>query len=134
MSETKPLSILVAMSRVSFEEDLYRLMTEEGLSRSELADRIGASTAYISKIFNGTTNYTLKTMAKLAQAVGANVQVRLCRDGEEVARVMDVETAIEFDAAHGAEFEGEPLEVPVPCRPCEPWQPTALAAAPASKD
>ena len=99
-SSQTEIDSLVSLARIGFEEDLYRLIQAEQITRSELARRIETSSAYISKIFNGTTNYTLQTMAKLAKAVGAIVQIRLVSEGREVVRVMDVDTARRFDDQH----------------------------------
>lgn len=88
---------LASLARIGFEEDLYRLMQAEQITRSELARRIESSSAYISKVLNGTSNYTLQTMAKLAEAVGAIVQIRLVLEGREAVRVLSIKDAQEFD-------------------------------------
>lgn len=85
---------------LSFEEDLFRLMEERGISRADLARAIGASTAYVSKILNGESNYTLRTMAKLARAVEGVLQVRIVDEEGEVVRVLDYGTARHLDALH----------------------------------
>jgi transcriptional regulator with XRE-family HTH domain len=52
-------------------------MEEQGVSRSELAARIGHRPSYITKVLRGTTNLTAASMAKLAQAIGARVRIHL---------------------------------------------------------
>jgi transcriptional regulator with XRE-family HTH domain len=83
----------VELARIDFEEDLYRLMEEQELSQADLAKAVGVSPAFISKVLHGSTNYTLKTMAKLGRALGASLHVRLAVDNEEVVRVVSPETA-----------------------------------------
>lgn len=85
---------------IGFEEDLERLMDREGMSRADLAREYGASTAFISKVLNGTTNYTLKTMAKLGRAVRAVLQVRLISEDDEVVRILTLDDAELFDSLH----------------------------------
>lgn len=96
--EDQPLSYWMAVARMGFEEDFNRLFDELGLSRTELAERIGTTPAYISKILNGGAgNFQLETMTKLARAIDAILQVRLIKGDGEVVRVVDYETARALD-------------------------------------
>lgn len=45
-------------------------MKEEGLTQKALAERIGCSQQYVSKILKGTENLSLETMTKLEMALG----------------------------------------------------------------
>jgi len=60
-----------------FTEELVRWMEEKGISRSELAARIGHRPSYVTKVLRGTVNLTAASMAKLARAVGARVRIHL---------------------------------------------------------
>ncbi|HVG10950.1 MAG TPA: helix-turn-helix transcriptional regulator [Thermoanaerobaculia bacterium] len=60
-----------------FGEDVCRLMEEQGVSRAELARRLGTSRAYVTKLLGGNANFTLQTMAKVAMALGAAVHVHV---------------------------------------------------------
>ena len=62
---------------VEFTEDLCRLMKEKGVSRAELAKRIGTSRAYVTKLLGGNANFTLATMVKLAFALDGAVHVHI---------------------------------------------------------
>ena len=57
--------------------DLDRRMNEEKISRAELAHRLGATPAYVSKVMRGDVNFTLETMTKLSLAVGGKLQVQI---------------------------------------------------------
>jgi len=96
-SQQEPLEFWIDLARVGFEEDLYRLMERAGINRAELAEAAGVSPAFVSKVLNGSTNYTLKTMAKLARAAGAVLQVRVIDEEREVVRVVSPETAARLD-------------------------------------
>lgn len=54
---------------LDFTEELARIMENSGISRAELAKRVGTSPAYITKVFGGQANFTVETMTKLALAV-----------------------------------------------------------------
>lgn len=51
------------------------LMERAGVSRSELARRLGASPAHVTQILRGDTNFTLASLEKLAAALGAEIEV-----------------------------------------------------------
>ena len=50
-------------------EDALSIMESKGLSRSDLANRMGVSRAHISQLFNAHPNLTLRTIAQLAVAL-----------------------------------------------------------------
>ena len=106
----QPLSYWIAVARMGFEEDFNRLFEEMGITRAELAERLGASPAYVSKILNGKTgNFQLETLTKLARAIDAILQIRLIKGEGEVVRVVDYETARALDDAGDASREREVL-------------------------
>lgn len=61
-----------------FREELARIMKRRGMSRAELARRIDSSSAYVTKVLNGTHgNFGTETMAKFALALGMRVHVHM---------------------------------------------------------
>ncbi|ACV67690.1 helix-turn-helix domain-containing protein [Desulfohalobium retbaense] len=50
-------------------EEINRIMCKEGLTKAELADKMGVSRPYITKLLRGT-NVSLQTLAKVASALG----------------------------------------------------------------
>ena len=62
---------------LDFTSALESRMERLNVSRAELAERVGASPAYISKVLNGTTNFTVKSMATLAHALGQRISIRV---------------------------------------------------------
>lgn len=114
-ADEEPLDFWIDLARVGFEDDLHRLMTSAGINRTDLAEAAGVSAAFVSKVLNGSTNYTLKTMAKLARAVGGVLQVRLTAEDAEVVRVVSPETAAWLDdrGFSTVRFEQEPASAEV---------------------
>jgi transcriptional regulator with XRE-family HTH domain len=51
-------------------ELLSMLMASEGVTKTELARRLGRSKAYLTQVLRGTTNLTLRTLADLGLAIG----------------------------------------------------------------
>ena len=94
----EPLAYWIAVARLGFENDFQRIFDQSGISRAELAKRLKSTPAYVSKVLNSTdANFQLETMAKWARAIGAILQIRVTKEGEEVVRVVDYQTAREFD-------------------------------------
>lgn len=56
-------------------ELILGLMEHEGLTRSELAERIGKSKGHVSQLLNGERNMTLRTLAEIAHAVGHRIEL-----------------------------------------------------------
>lgn len=50
-------------------ESLVAAMEARGISKSELADRLGTSRAYITKLLNGDVYFTLETLVRLSAAL-----------------------------------------------------------------
>ena len=57
-------------------EDICLLMEQQGLSRTQLAERMGVSPAYITKILSGNPNLTIKSLLKLADAMGKELMLQ----------------------------------------------------------
>ena len=58
-------------------EEIHRELNRQGLTRAELARRLGFSPAYVTKILRGNANFTLESMVKIARALGAELRISL---------------------------------------------------------
>lgn len=82
---------------VDFLADLNARMNAAHITNSELARRAGVSPAYITKLFRGSTNLTLDTVAKLADAVQCKAHLHLAENSATV-RWFDVHTKLDQPA------------------------------------
>ena len=55
-------------------ELLSNLMATEGVTKAELARRLGRSKAYVTQVLRGSANLTLRTLADLGLAVGYRIR------------------------------------------------------------
>lgn len=62
---------------LEFTEQLVDAMEKKGIRRSDLARILGKSKPYITQILQGTNNFSLRTAATLALAVGMQLHVKL---------------------------------------------------------
>jgi plasmid maintenance system antidote protein VapI len=72
-----------AMLHGKFLDAIDSHMRTTGVSRSELARRLGCSPANITYMFNQRRNITMVTMAQLAEALELEVQVVVAPKGEK---------------------------------------------------
>jgi len=47
------------------------------MTGADIAEKIGSSVGYVSKVFRGDSNFTLATMIKLARATGGQLDIRI---------------------------------------------------------
>lgn len=75
-----------------FQELVYRLRTEAGMTQAELAERMGTTQSAVARMEGGGTRPTLDTLEKLAVAVGLELVVGfgecLSRD-RSIAQLVD---------------------------------------------
>lgn len=56
-------------------EAIWKAMDDQGISRAELAERLGTSRANVTQLLSGTRNMTLRSLAALAHACGLRADV-----------------------------------------------------------
>ena len=73
-------------NKLDFSVELFQIMKRRGISKKELAERLGTSQAYITKVFRGDANFTLDSMTKLVQALDAKIAIQIVPKEENVRR------------------------------------------------
>ncbi len=70
-----------------FVEDTLRALEEEGVSKSELARRLGKNRQQLSRMLNeeSLNNFTIETMSRISTALGRNLFVRMFAKNEQVS-------------------------------------------------
>jgi len=56
-------------------EELLQLMKKQGISRSELAKRMGVQPSRITSMMSGSNNFTIETLVRAGRAVGADIEM-----------------------------------------------------------
>jgi len=62
---------------LDFTEGLHKIMGANGVTRSDLARRLGVSPAYITKVLRGNVNFTVDSMVRLVRAAGGEVSIHI---------------------------------------------------------
>lgn len=60
---------------------LWEILEESGISRAELARRLGTSKSYITKLLRGYSNLTLRSLADIFSALGKQVIIKAAPRG-----------------------------------------------------
>lgn len=79
VSESEENAKLVAQETLITEvtEKLWRRMEECGVSKSELAKKLGASKGFVSQVLSGSRNMTLRTLADICFRLECTPTIRL---------------------------------------------------------
>lgn len=73
--------------KAEFMNGVWEALERQGLSQSELAERVGWSRQYASRMLKSQMNLTIDTMAKLACALGLRLEIKLHRPDEHLEMV-----------------------------------------------
>lgn len=75
-------------------EKICRKMDEKGINRKKLAELLEVSPAAITKILNGNSNYTLKTLLSFASALELDLIVDFRDKVADPYKVVDISKAV----------------------------------------
>lgn len=73
----KSESYWVERAKLDFAVALEQRRKSLGMNYSAIADKIGTSAAYITKVFRGDSNLTIESMVKLAHATGGRLSIQI---------------------------------------------------------
>lgn len=80
------IDFLTEEAIIEFNEKIVKRLKELNLSRTELANKLGVSKAFITKLLNGNPNLTIKTMVSIAKALDCNLELDLCPKEYEIRK------------------------------------------------
>ena len=62
---------------VTFLVEINARMLAQGINNVELAQRMGTTRSYITRLFRGSANLSVQSMTRLAAAVGCSIRVQI---------------------------------------------------------
>lgn len=89
---------------------LFNLMEELGVSRADLARRIGRRPSFVSKVLGGSHNLTLETLADLYLALGRAIHFSHSIDLQRVRVPTDIDATINYSMQLGEIYDRRNLE------------------------
>ncbi len=78
-------------------EDILVAMEELGVSKKELARKLGKSPSFVTQTLNGSRNMTLGTLSDIAFTLGASLEARVLIKKPKPARKWENQSAPEKD-------------------------------------
>jgi transcriptional regulator with XRE-family HTH domain len=69
--------LAIEEAKVDFALELSKVMERAGLSRSDMAARLGVSLPMITKILRGDSNLTIESMVKATRAAAATLHIHI---------------------------------------------------------
>ncbi|QCB46621.1 helix-turn-helix transcriptional regulator [Hydrogenophaga sp. PAMC20947] len=93
----------VQNAKLGFALALEKWRRRSEMSNTELAEKVGSSPAYMTKVFRGDTNFTIETMVKLARACGGRLEIQIVETG--VSSKTWANIARHAPAQHGKDFQ-----------------------------
>ena len=101
-------------------EELLQLMKEQGITRSELAKRMGVQPSRITSMMSGSNNFTIETLVRAGRAVGAEIEMHFVpmkkSTGKSAKKTARSPAKLSRVAEKGAEY-GSPQETEAPLSP-----------------
>lgn len=74
----------VEFSKLIAVEELLQFMKRQGISRSNLAQRLGVAPSRITAMLSGDSNLTIETLVRAGHAVGADLKQTFVPKGHKV--------------------------------------------------
>lgn len=71
-------------AKLEFVAGLTRLMARKGTTNTKLAEELQTSTAYITKVLRGDTNFTIESMVKITHALGGKLHIHVAESDASV--------------------------------------------------
>lgn len=76
----------IETAKLEFADEIYDLMEEQNLNQSQLAEKLGLSKQYVSKLLSGYANPSIATMVKVARRLNCKFSFRLDSKIEQFAK------------------------------------------------
>lgn len=78
--------------KASIVEEILEAMEESGVTRSDLAEMLGKTRQYVSRVLNENTNFTLRSIAEFSCALDRRVAIRFLEGSEQIRVISSSET------------------------------------------
>ena len=88
-------------------ENISKRMVDKNINRSELAELLNVSRPAVTKILNGNSNFTLKTLLSLSDALELDLKVEFKEKRTRTTEVATAETG--YITAQGLVIRAKPL-------------------------
>ncbi len=74
-----------------FYHEILTIMEKQKIKKVDIAKKLGKTKSLISQLFNNTPNISILKMVELADAIGADVQIKVTNKETKALKIKDVE-------------------------------------------
>ncbi len=74
----------VESAKLEFVKGLTKILKSKGITNNNLAKRLDATAPYVTKALRGDENFTIESMVKLTQAIGAKLHIHVSEQTSDV--------------------------------------------------
>lgn len=71
-------------AKLELSEQIFELMEDKGITEAELARRLGTSRAYVNKVLQGSTNFTIESLVKIGLALDCELKLEFAKSKSDV--------------------------------------------------
>lgn len=68
---------LAELKKLEISDQIFKLIKKKGFNQNQIAQRMGVSESYFSRILNANANLSILSMAKIAKALGCDLTIKL---------------------------------------------------------
>lgn len=76
-------------AKVEISEQIFQIMEEKDVTEAELARRLETSRAYVNKVLQGSTNFTIESLVKIGIALGCELKLELSENEKQEKDLFD---------------------------------------------
>lgn len=77
-------------AKVELSEQIFVMMEDKGITEAELARRLETSRAYVNKVLQGSTNFTIESLVKIGIALDCELKLELVESKKKEKDVFKV--------------------------------------------
>ncbi len=82
-------SLQIDEAKLELSEQIFQTMENKGISEAELSRRLGVSRAYVNKVLQGDTNFTIETLVKIGIALDCEFKFKFVNNQKAAKTVKD---------------------------------------------
>lgn len=83
-------SLQIDAAKLELSEQIFQIMEDKGMSEAELARCLKVSRAYVNKILQGDTNFTIETLVKIGIALKAEFRFEFVSEPDFIESTSEV--------------------------------------------
>lgn len=76
----------IERAKLDFAQGLEEQRIRAGMTYAAIAEKLGTSAAYVSKVFRGDANLTIESMVKLARSTDSRVSIQIVNEKFDAQR------------------------------------------------